>query len=223
MLVWSYQNYKEKIMGLCKDLWDRYNPFDIHKYIEKLNGGLEEVKQSIKAIDNKLEDEIDHIEWELAFNKGLLNILAETIPDMLWLKGADGRYLYANNKIREGLLFCNPIGKDDIECSVKAKEKFGADNHTFGDICGNSDKIVIETMKPQRFMESGMIKGKMTYLDVYKAPFIVNGVFIGVCGVGRDMTPYVEAYNKNGCSKCPMDEEVRNIFDMFKFDDRDKQ
>ena len=209
-------------MGLCRDLWERYNPFDVGKYIKQLTGGLEEVKESIKAIDHKLDDEIDNIEWELAFNKGLLNVLADTIPDMLWLKGVDGRYLYANNKIREGLLFCNPIGKDDTECSVKAKSKFGPENHTFGEICGNSDKVVIETMKPQRFMESGMIKGKMTYLEVYKAPFLINGVFVGVCGVGRDMTPYVEAYNKNGCDKCPMDEQVKDVFKMFEYKNKDK-
>ena len=209
-------------MGLCKNLWDKYNPFDVNRYIVQLSNGLEEVKDSIKAIDHKLDDEIDNIEWELAFNKGLLNILAETIPDMLWLKSTDGVYLYANNKIREGLLFCNPIGKNDVECAVAAKEKFGDANHTFGEMCGNSDKVILETMKPQRFMESGMIKGKMTYLEVYKAPFMINGVFVGVCGVGRDMTSYVEAYNKNNCNKCPLGDEVHNVFKMFAFENSDK-
>ena len=209
-------------MGLCKNLWDKYNPFDVNRYIVQLSNGLEEVKDSIKAIDHKLDDEIDNIEWELAFNKGLLNVLAETIPDMLWLKSTDGRYLYANNKIREGLLFCNPIGKNDIECSVVAKAKFGDANHTFGEMCGNSDKVILETMKPQRFMESGMIKGKMTYLEVYKAPFTINGVFVGVCGVGRDMTQYVEAYNKNNCNKCPLGDEVHDVFKMFEFKNNDK-
>ena len=209
-------------MGLCSDLWDKYNPFDVNRYIAQLSHGLEEVKESIKAIDHKLDDEIDNIEWELAFNKGLLNVLAETIPDMLWLKSTDGVYLYANNKIREGLLFCNPIGKNDVECAVVAKEKFGDGNHTFGEMCGNSDKVILETMKPQRFMESGMIKGKMTYLEVYKAPFMLNGVFVGVCGVGRDMTSYVEAYNKNSCNKCPLGDEVHNVFKMFAFENSDK-
>jgi hypothetical protein len=207
-------------MEKLNEIWHKYNPFDIGKYMSALDESLGEVKTSIKRIDEKLDDEIDHIEFELAFNKGLLNILAETIPDMLWLKGSDGRYLYANNKIREQLLFCNPIGKTDIECAVNAKAKFGDREHTFGEMCGNSDKIVEETMRPHRFMESGKIKGKMTYLEVHKAPFIINGVYIGVCGTARDMTPYVEAYNKNGCNKCikPSDD----IFKMFEFENKDK-
>lgn len=207
-------------MGLLKEYWDKYNPFDISKHLSKLIHNLEEVKTSIKNIDEKLDDEIDSIEWELAFNKGLLNTLAESIPDMLWLKGADGKYLYANSRIREQLLFCNPLGKDDIECAVNAKAKFGNENHTFGEICGNSDKIIIETMKPHRFMESGKIKGKMTYLEVHKAPFIVNGIFIGVCGTARDMTPYVEGYHKNGCNKCINPGDA--IFKLFEFKNKDE-
>lgn len=49
-------------------------------------------------------------------------------------------------------------------------------------------------MVKQRFMESGKVKGKMLYLEVYKAPLVVDGEFIGVFGSGRDMTEYVEAY-----------------------------
>lgn len=202
-------------MGLCKDLWKKYNPFDIGKHVCVLTENLEDVKTSIKNIDDKLNDEVDQIEFELAFNKGLLNILAETIPDMLWLKSVDGVYLYANGRIRDDLLFCNPIGKTDIECAIHAKQLFGDENHQFGGICSNSDTIVQGTLKPQRFMESGKVKGKMKYLEVFKAPFYINGVLIGICGVGRDMTPYVEAYNANGCNKCikPSDD----IFKMYEF------
>ena len=203
-----------------KRIYKKYNPFDIGEHMDAFASGIEDIKKSIKHIDEKLDDEIDNIEFELAFNKGLLNTLAESIPDMMWLKSSDGVYLYANHKIREGLLFCNPIGKNDVECSINAKEKFGDKNHTFGEICGNSDKVIIETMKPHRFMESGMIKGKMTYLEVHKAPFMINGVFVGVCGIARDMTPYVEAYNKNGCNRCiqPTDD----IFKMFEFKNKDE-
>ena len=206
-------------MGSLRNWWAKYNPFDIDKCIGMLTSNLEDVKESIKQIDHKLDDEIDHIEFELAFNKGLLNVLAETIPDMMWLKDTEGRYLYANSSIREKLLFCNPIGKTDIECAVKAKARFGNENHQFGEMCGNSDKIIIETLKPGRFMESGKVKGKVLYLEVLKAPFFINGVFVGVCGVGRDMTPYVEAYNKNGCNRCIS--ATDDIFKMFEFKNND--
>ena len=146
----------------------------------------------------------------------MLETIGDTIPDMLWLKDIEGRYVYANKAIRERLLFQeDPIGKTDIYCASKAKEKYGADNHTFGEVCGNSDKVILETEKPQRFLESGNIRGKMTYIEVYKAPlYDSDGKLVGVCGTGRDMTEYVTAYRHHECGGCPL---MKDIFSKYEF------
>lgn len=198
-----------------KGVWAQYNPFDIPALITRLDSSLGEVTQGLQKIEDKLDTEIDAIEGELRFHKALLYTIGETVPDMIWLKGLDGKYIYVNSAIRRNLLFCNPIGKDDMECAVNAKKKFGAENHTFGEVCGNSDKEVLEHLKPQRFLENGKIKGKMMYLEVYKAPFYVDGILAGICGTGRDMTEYVEAYRANDCAgRCP---EVKDIFAKYEF------
>ncbi len=208
-------------MGLTplKNFWNRYNPFDIPQLIARLDTSLEGVKNNLQSIEDKLDDEISTIEGELKYHKSLLHTIGETTPDMLWLKSVSGEYMYANSAIRQLLLFCNPIGKTDIECAIKAKERFGNENHTFGEMCSNSDEVILRTLKPTRFMESGKIQGKMTYLEVFKAPFYIDGVLVGVCGTGRDMTEYVEAYRANDCAnRCP---NVKDIFAKYEFANKD--
>jgi hypothetical protein len=135
---------------------------------------------------------------------------------MVWLKDINGKYLVANTSIRTNLLFdFDPFGKDDIELSRNAKIKFGDENHTFGEVCGNSDLVILETLKPQRFLESGKVKGKMMYLEVFKFPFYKGDKLIGVGGIGRDLTDYVEAYRDSNCSKCT--DGLGDIFSKWEF------
>jgi signal transduction histidine kinase len=114
---------------------------------------------------------------------------------MLWVKDLNGIYMYANQAICDGLLMAKdtdePIGKNDIFFALRERETH-SDNpnwHTFGELCFNSDLIVINNNKPMKFEEYGNVKGEMLYLEVYKAPFYdVNGNIIGTVGAGRDIS-----------------------------------
>lgn len=125
----------------------------------------------------------------------LLELLTLHLPDMLWIKDNDGKYIYANKAICDGLLMAEStdevIGKDDVFFALREREKH-KDNpqwHTFGELCFNSDLIVIEKNKPMRFEEYGNVKGEMLYLEVFKAPFYDRqGNIIGTVGAGRDIT-----------------------------------
>lgn len=128
-------------------------------------------------------------------NPELLRLLTEDLPDMLWVKDIEGRYLYANQAICDGLLMAKdtqePIGKGDVFFALRERDKYKDDPewHTFGELCFNSDKVVIENNKPMRFEEYGNVKGELLYLEVYKAPFYDNyGNIIGTVGTGRDIT-----------------------------------
>lgn len=192
------------------DKWVEYNSCKIDQYFTSLNNTMQAVIDRCTKIEHKLDEEIDILTKEVAAYKGMINSIAETIPDMMWCKDLSGNYVFTNTAIRSGLLFdFNPIGKNDLQLSMKAKEIFGTDNHTFGEVCGNSDAVVIEkTMQgifkkeDGRFLESGKVKGKMVYLEVFKAPWIVDGELKGVVGTGRDMTAYVEAYREQNCRSC---------------------
>lgn len=210
------------MLGL-NNLIKKFHPCTIDNYFEKLDRGMNTLVDKLDSIENKLELEIDMLRKELDQYKSMIEAIGNSIPDMMWCKDLDGKYMYANPAIIDGLLFDrNPIGKDDIYLSKKAKERFGEYNHTFGEKCANSDKLVIEkvlegtfTKEDGRFLESGMVRGKMIYLEVFKAPlFDKSGKFIGVVGTGRIMTEYVEAYREHNCKDCS---KMTDIFKKYEY------
>ncbi len=128
-------------------------------------------------------------------NSELLNLLTQHLPDMLWVKDLEGKYVYANQAICDGLLMAKdvnePIGKGDVFFALREREAHQdkPDWHTFGELCFNSDINVIEQNKAMKFEEYGNVKGKLMYLEVYKAPFYnKKGEIIGTVGAGRDIT-----------------------------------
>jgi len=128
-------------------------------------------------------------------NSELLNLLTLHLPDMLWVKDLEGKYIYANKAICDGLLMAKdtdePIGKGDVFFALRERDlhKENPDWHTFGELCFNSDQEVIDNDKAMKFEEYGNVKGKLLNLEVYKAPFYdKNGKIIGTVGAGRDIT-----------------------------------
>jgi PAS domain-containing protein len=204
----------KKIKEYFFKLTDKVFP-EIKFLIEK----IEDNQRVLVKMENLLEEEKQKIEYELCFYKGFAQILIEESPDMVWLKDLEGKYMVANTAIKTGLLFdYHPYGKNDIELSTKAKEKFGSRNHTFGEVCGNSDLVVMDGLKSQRFLESGLIKGKMVYLEVFKFPFYVDGSLVGIGGIGRDMTEYVTAYRQVDCLDCCGNaSSLKDIFSRYEF------
>ena len=211
------------MLAWFKNKWYGITNCRIDEYFCSLDHSMQMVIDRCEKIEKQLEEEITLLTEEVAAYKGMLNSIAETIPDMFWCKDLHGNYVFANTAIRTGLLFDhNPLGKNDLQLSMKAKEIFGANNHTFGEVCGNSDAVVIEktmlgTFKKEdgRFLESGKVRGKMLYLEVFKAPWIVNGELRGVVGTGRDLTSYVEAYREQNCSGCG---KMADIFKKYEYE-----
>lgn len=187
------KNFITKTLLSIKNFYIKH--FTIYKEIEQMMIQIDYIKAQMCMIRTELEEEIEMVTIDLNLYKNIVEIMAKELPDMFWLKDTTGKYIFANEEIKNKLLLNhNPIGQNDIQLANAAKAVYGPDNHTFGEKCANSDQIVTESMVKQRFMESGKIKGKMLYLEVYKAPLVVDGEFIGVFGSGRDMTEYVEAY-----------------------------
>ena len=128
-------------------------------------------------------------------NSELLKLLTQNLPDMLWVKDLNGDYIYANKALCDGLLMAKdinePIGKGDVFFALRERKRYSdkSDWHTFGELCFNSDQEVIDHNKAMKFEEYGNVKGKLLYLEVYKAPFYdEEGNIIGTVGAGRDIT-----------------------------------
>jgi hypothetical protein len=125
----------------------------------------------------------------------LLRMMCDNVPDMIWAKNLDNEYIFANKAISEGLLIASdtsePIGKTDMFFAQRARQLHpeNPEWHTFGEICRDTDIVVLQNKAPQRFNEYGNIKGRFLYLDVIKAPFYdIEGNIIGTVGSGRDVT-----------------------------------
>lgn len=122
-------------------------------------------------------------------------LMSDNVADMIWAKDLQGRYIFVNKVMCDKLLIAKnvdePIGKTDMFFAERERRKHPDDDqwHTFGEICGNTDKVVIKSRKAERFDEYGNIQGKFLYLDVIKAPFLdENGQMIGTVGSARDVT-----------------------------------
>lgn len=125
----------------------------------------------------------------------LFRNLADNMPDMIWAKDLDKKYIFVNKAICTKLLNAEstsePIGKTDLYFAKRERESHPEfpQWHTFGEICEKSDDIVMKTCQTGQFDESGNVKNQFLYLDVVKSPFLnEHGELIGTVGSGRDVT-----------------------------------
>lgn len=159
--------------------------------------------QKLKNIICDSPNTIDELKEQLAYYKNLAEIfrlVADNSPDMLWAKDLNDRYIFVNRAICNNLLNASdtdePLNKTDIFFAKRERER-NPDNqqwHTFGEICQNTDQVVKKNLKPEKFDESGNVKGKFLFLDVHKAPlFDGSGKLIGTVGSAREVTKEKEA------------------------------
>ena len=213
---------------MVKRLYYRFLDW-LYPEIKLITDKLDDNHIVLGRVHELIEQEISLIEKDMLFYKSVAEQMIMESPDMAWLKDTNGKYIIANDTIKEDLLCnCHVEGRDDVLLAKLAQDKYGAVNHTFGQLCRNSDKIVVdlvhsgkwgEDKNQGRFYEYGLVKGKMLYLEVNKFPVFVKDELYGIAGFGRDLTPYIEALNNSGCDNCG---DLPSIFDIFKFDERGK-
>ncbi|MEI7981908.1 MAG: histidine kinase N-terminal 7TM domain-containing protein, partial [Bacteroidota bacterium] len=106
----------------------------------------------------------------------MFRLMADNMPDMLWAKDLDKNFIFANKAVCENLIGAlntdEPFGKNDLFFAERERKKHPerSDWYTFGELCQDSDQVVLNSMKPERFDEFGNVKGEFLFLDVRKAP-----------------------------------------------------
>ena len=203
-----------RLSKILKMIWRQINIFDIPQLTRDISSDVKHIRKyyddSQKAIEN-YKIELERERKERIKEQNLFVSVMDHIEDMLWSKDLDGRYIVANKAFRNK--FCYELewnemqGKNDIELAKIFKDKVGNENHTFGEVCANSDEVIIRNEIAKEFMEYGLINGKMMKLVVNKSPVYDNkGELCATCGTGRDITDWhdslEEAINKvrEGCS-----------------------
>ena len=175
---------------------------------------LQNIVEEIKSFKDQLHKDKELLEEELVKRDVIINSMIENLPDMLWFKDTDGKYLYANKAIRENLLLStSPVEQTDVELSKQAKVVWGDKEHTFGETCGNSDKDVLKhNYVGKEYVESGKVRGKILHLAVNKSIVKASDKIIGVVGSGRDITEYREELINSG---------KEDIFKVNEFENKD--
>ncbi len=183
--VWEFQNTITKQWYQLRD-----------QAIYWPDGRLVRIEIATDITDRKrVENALRESEMRYQSIYALFRLMADNMPDMLWAKDMDRRFLFANQALCDKLLLthntCEPVGKDAMFFINEARQTH-PDNpewHTFGEGCVNSDEVVMKNHKPQKFEEFGNVQGKFLYVDVYKAPiWDLNGKMIGTVGCGRIVT-----------------------------------
>jgi PAS domain S-box-containing protein len=120
----------------------------------------------------------------LVEEKVTLQSLIDVVPDNLWVKDADSRFVVANRPTALRMGHPSPdalIGKSDLElCPFETAQKYLAD-----------EREVIETGRPLIDFEEYILgaDGAKTWIATTKAPLRNDhGDVIGVIGVSRDIT-----------------------------------
>jgi len=141
------------------------------------------------------EDSLRESEQRYKALYSMMRLMCDNVPDLIWAKDLKRRFLFVNRAVCEKLLIAEdttePLGKDDMFFVQRERDAHSHNPywHTFGEICVDSDDVVISTQEPRRFDEFGNVKGQFLYLDVSKAPFLnEQGEMIGTVGCGRDVT-----------------------------------
>ncbi len=125
----------------------------------------------------------------------MLRLVSDNVPDMIWAKDLEGRYLFANKAMCEQLLCAastdEVIGQDDLFFARRQRDTH-PDNlwwHTYGETCQASDDEALRQRKTMQFEETGFVRGRWMVLDAHRAPLLDDcGQPIGVVGSARDVT-----------------------------------
>jgi PAS domain S-box-containing protein len=128
---------------------------------------------------------------ELALQTTLIETLFDTIPDCVFAKDLDLRFMLCNTSFLEytGCKREDIIGKTDAEGFTMPPEEYES--------FAKWDRKVIDegkTIRYDRLMQHA--NGSYKHVETIKTPLILDGKIIGVLGVARDITDHKEMERK---------------------------
>ena len=202
-------SFKSKIKSFLAYI----NIFDIPRLTREISCDVKLIRdkydETIKAIE-EYKKELELERDKRARERNLFLSVLDHLDDMVWAKDLDGKYIVANRAFREkfcyGITWDELQGMTDVELAKKFKKQVGEKNHTFGELCANSDVVVQRSRLPQKFLEDGNINGKFMKLIVNKSTVVnYNNEMFAICGSGRDVTEWyvsIEKAIKNLKTEC---------------------
>lgn len=150
---------------------------------KNLNAERHELLEDSSRYFGRLDEILQHKESEFNASESRWRTLVDAIPDLVWLKDNEGKYLACNTKYEQfiGAEESEIIGKTDnaFENELRAAIFHQQDNATFDSEAMTINEVVV------KFANDGHTE----VLETVKVPMnMPDGSKIGVLGIGRNVT-----------------------------------
>lgn len=169
------------------------------------NGEMEVLRSSLENMVTLLEARYDELQQEakrFGESETRFRALVNTIPDLIWLKDADGVYLSCNKTFERffGVPEADIVGKTDYDFVEKE----------LADSFREHDRIAMAAGKPSSNEEWITFRdnGQKAMLYTTKMPMYDNGgALIGILGVGRD----VSDFKRNEEERAKLEDQLHQV------------
>ena len=212
-----FRNFEARFYRKDRSIvWINYSASYNHEkgWIEGVAEDITERKRILQELKNS---EQNYKNLQMLFRN-----MADIVPDMIWAKDIDKKYIFANHSVCKNLLGTDdinePIGKTDMFFAARQRNQHPENPlwHTFGEGCADSDVTTIETGDTCQFDEFGYVNGKFLYLDVIKTPIRnEKGEITGVVGTARDVTESRKAHMRLLESEANLKAIIENSLDSI--------
>lgn len=132
----------------------------------------------------QLTKRLDELELMSCNQFEMLKVMTNELDISIWGKTKNGVFRFLNQSCADKIL------KVSIEDALNMTE---ADfkNDKLGDVCLQSDKVVMDAMATKRFIEHANYETGPMWIDSTKSPWIKDDKLIGTVGSAKDITNVV--------------------------------
>ncbi len=162
-------------------------------------------------------------EKDLISQKDLLNTIIETIPDAIYQKDLDGRYIICNEALAKDIYINEKekiLGKNVQELAVSlGNNKNILIENNLADTIVKAEREVRKTKKKRKCELAINCEKNMKYIESIKVPVINNhGDITGIVGIVRDITDTVILENK--LKKMSYRDKLTELYNRAYFDEK---
>jgi len=154
---------------------------DVYVYSHHAMIKIKKDEPELYCIDINL-NETNRLQRALLVEKNFLRTILDVIPDIVWLKDLNGKYLKCNSKFEQF------YGAKEVD--ILGKTDFDFVSNDLATFFRNNDKKALENQAPRINEEYLTFKdgSHEGLFETIKTPVKdINGEFIGVLGVARDI------------------------------------
>ena len=191
--VWAFQTEPGRIAAMFNEVSERkQTEEELKKYREHLEELVKERTAELEKINLNLQAEINErirVEEELASGRNMLRTLIDSMPEEIYAKDSESRYILANKQILSSFGF-----KEFHEIIGKTDFNFLSQNEAMENY--RDENSVLKARGQIRNFEKPFTnsEGNIRWYGVTKVPMRdTDGRITGLVGIKRDITDHKEA------------------------------